>query len=69
MAEQKEALSHNDMWDDSLLVDSWNQALEEYKVSEETHRALPPRRLIRAVLQKYHSIHAKGIPLHEIASE
>lgn len=69
MAEGNEALSHNDMWDDSVLVDSWNQALEEYKVSEETHRGLPPSRLIRAVLQKYHSIHAKGIPLDEIASE
>jgi hypothetical protein len=21
------------MWDDSLLVDSWNEALEEYKVN------------------------------------
>ncbi|KAL2112600.1 hypothetical protein VUR80DRAFT_7025 [Thermomyces stellatus] len=49
MTEGNQALSHDDIWDDSLLVDSWNQALEEYK--------------------KYHSIHAKGISLDEIASE
>lgn len=26
-----EQLSHDDIWDDSMLVDSWNEALEEYK--------------------------------------
>ena len=25
-------LSHAQVWDDSELVDSWNEALEEYKV-------------------------------------
>jgi hypothetical protein len=29
-----ENLSHSEMWDDSALVDSWNEALEEYKVTE-----------------------------------
>jgi hypothetical protein len=24
--------SHAEIWDDSALVDSWNDALEEYKV-------------------------------------
>jgi hypothetical protein len=28
------AATHEEIWDDSALVDSWNQALEEYKVSE-----------------------------------
>lgn len=23
---------HEEVWDDSLLIDSWNQALKEYKV-------------------------------------
>lgn len=23
---------HEEVWDDSLLIESWNQALEEYKV-------------------------------------
>ena len=26
-------MSHAEIWDDSALVDSWNDALEEYKVS------------------------------------
>ena len=25
-------ISHAEMWDDSELMDSWNDALEEYKV-------------------------------------
>jgi hypothetical protein len=25
--------THEEIWDDSALVESWNQALEEYKVS------------------------------------
>jgi len=25
-------LSHEEVWDDSALVTSWNEALEEYKV-------------------------------------
>jgi hypothetical protein len=25
-------MSHAEIWDDSSLVDSWNDALEEYKV-------------------------------------
>jgi hypothetical protein len=25
-------MSHAEIWDDSALVDSWNEALEEYKV-------------------------------------
>jgi len=28
-----DVLTHDEIWDDSALIDSWNQALEEYKVS------------------------------------
>jgi hypothetical protein len=28
----KDTASHAEIWDDSALVDSWNDALEEYKV-------------------------------------
>lgn len=28
----EENLSHAEIWDDSVLVNSWNAALEEYKV-------------------------------------
>ncbi len=29
---QNMASSYDDTWDDSALIDSWNEALEEYKV-------------------------------------
>jgi hypothetical protein len=31
--------SHAEIWDDSLLVNSWNEALEEYKVGGSSHDA------------------------------
>jgi hypothetical protein len=31
--ESERAATHDEIWDDSALVDSWNQALDEYKVS------------------------------------
>ena len=31
-------IKHEEIWDDSALIDSWNEALEEYKVSR---RVLP----------------------------
>jgi hypothetical protein len=33
----RSAMNHDEIWDDSALVDSWNEALEEYKV----HSRLP----------------------------
>lgn len=41
MSTKQENLTHEELWDDSALIDSWNEALEEYKVgkSEETHEA------------------------------
>lgn len=32
MAKGNEKLTHDEIWDDSALVDSWNSALDEYKV-------------------------------------
>jgi hypothetical protein len=32
--ESERAATHDEIWDDSALVDSWNQALDEYKVSQ-----------------------------------
>lgn len=34
-------VSDNEIWDDSALVQSWNEALEEYKV----HRTLEHSRI------------------------
>ena len=35
MGTKKKQLSQAEVWDDSALVQSWNDALEEYKVSED----------------------------------
>ncbi|KAI1373737.1 hypothetical protein F4677DRAFT_428093 [Hypoxylon crocopeplum] len=38
MGPSKEMLSHDEVWDDSALVDSWNEALEEYQKYHSIHR-------------------------------
>lgn len=43
-------LSHDDVWDDSMLIDSWNEALEEYKVKKEKKN----RNLSRALVPPHH---------------
>ena len=66
-----------DAWDDSELVDSWNQALKEYQVNKPT--ILPPRQehdpnrmssyflfLTHLYFQKYHSIHLAGKNLSDV---
>lgn len=44
MDEGADALKHDDIWDDSALVESWNEALAEYKVRPytSTSRYAPP---------------------------
>jgi hypothetical protein len=37
------AATHDEIWEDSALVESWNQALEEYKVSESEFEVSKPR--------------------------
>jgi hypothetical protein len=32
MEENSMEMSHDEVWDDSALIDSWNQALDEYNV-------------------------------------
>ena len=34
-------IKHEEIWDDSALIDSWNEALEEYKVSRRVPQFLP----------------------------
>jgi hypothetical protein len=66
MAPSNRNNSHEEIWDDSALVDSWNDALEEYKVRE---RAGSPRHQPRPKLilrQKYHSIKARGEDVEEV---
>ncbi|KAI0552752.1 hypothetical protein F4679DRAFT_581260 [Xylaria curta] len=38
MASGEQELTHNEIWDDSALIDSWDQALEEYKKYHSIHR-------------------------------
>ena len=59
--------THEEIWDDSALVNSWNQALEEYKVRPQPQPRHPipsPHRsrldFADLKVQKYHSIHARG---------
>ncbi|EGS23183.1 uncharacterized protein CTHT_0008460 [Thermochaetoides thermophila DSM 1495] len=35
--ESQEAATHEEIWDDSMLIESWNQALEEYKKYHSIH--------------------------------
>ena len=64
----KQGLTHDEIWDDSALVDSWNEALEEYKVSCDSHQPRQPSRLMRCS-QKYHSIHVKGGNVEDLINE
>lgn len=61
MAQQNDA-THAEVWDDSTLVDSWNEALQEYEVND-------PKSIMRTLLitkQKYHSIHARGEKVEDV---
>ena len=63
-----EAATHEEIWDDSALVDSWNEALEEYKVRQAgiCHAAARFEAATDTPRQKYHSIHAKGGTVDDI---
>ncbi|KAI8715764.1 SMN domain-containing protein [Fusarium sp. LHS14.1] len=37
MSAKQENLTHEELWDDSALIDSWNAALEEYKKYHSIH--------------------------------
>ncbi|KAF5024979.1 hypothetical protein F66182_2930 [Fusarium sp. NRRL 66182] len=37
MSKKQENLTHEEMWDDSALIDSWNEALAEYKKYHSIH--------------------------------
>ncbi|KAF7537263.1 hypothetical protein G7Z17_g12885 [Cylindrodendrum hubeiense] len=37
MGRNQKELSHEEMWDDSALIDSWNEALQEYKKYHSVH--------------------------------
>jgi hypothetical protein len=55
-------MSHAEIWDDSALVDSWNEALKEYKARS------PPSRAKSELIgkQQYHSISARGEQVEDV---
>ncbi|KAI1815662.1 hypothetical protein GGS20DRAFT_584231 [Poronia punctata] len=38
MASSEKELSHNEIWDDSVLINSWDEALAEYKKYHSIHK-------------------------------
>jgi hypothetical protein len=55
-------MSHAEIWDDSALVDSWNEAVEEYKVG----RFISRESTESDHSQHYHSLHARGEKLEDV---
>jgi hypothetical protein len=66
----KPDMTHDEIWDDSALIESWNDALAEYKVGEVFMFFFsswsPTKDEALTLLQKYHSIHLKGAKTQEL---
>ncbi|KAF2166896.1 hypothetical protein M409DRAFT_22948 [Zasmidium cellare ATCC 36951] len=60
-------LTHDELWDDSALVESWNEALEEYQVRTIIYPR-SPKQDTNSQEQKYHSLAARGekVPVIDI---
>lgn len=69
MVDAVDEMNHQDVWDDSALVQSWNEALAEYKVSPTTLRMPNTHPFLTTRSQKYHSIHATGGSVDSLLSE
>lgn len=54
MTSSENMFTHDEIWDDSALVNAWDEALQEYKVSAGLHgiAALEARRLAKPNDQK-----------------
>ena len=59
-------LQDADIWDDSALIRSWDEALEEYQVIWLVHRTAT---CLSNISQKYHSIHARGEKVEEVLAD
>ncbi|KAG8527976.1 uncharacterized protein KY384_006892 [Bacidia gigantensis] len=62
MAKKPKLLSHDEIWDDSGIVESWNEALEEYKVLYMIQSLVHYADDVKL----YHSIHAKGERVEDV---
>jgi hypothetical protein len=59
-------LTQEEIWDDSALVQSWDEAVEEYKVR---FLYLSRDLYLTQLQQLYHSIHAKGENVEDVLRE
>lgn len=59
-------LTQEEIWDDSALVQSWDEAVEEYKVRP---LYLSRDSYLTQCQQLYHSIHAKGENVEDVLRE
>lgn len=59
-------MSHEEIWDDSALVESWDEAVAEYKV---TIPFITCMSIKLTSYQRYHSIHARGEKVEDILQE
>ena len=41
--QESRELTHDEIWDDSALIDAWNAATEEYKVCCKTPSPISPK--------------------------
>lgn len=61
---KKRPLSEEEIWDDSVLIESWDEALAEYKVS--IRMPLETLGQHADMLQHYHSLHARGERVEDV---
>ncbi|KAK8039212.1 hypothetical protein PG993_007623 [Apiospora rasikravindrae] len=66
MASNQQNLPHDEVWDDSALVDSWNDALDEYKVLCGFVKVI---KYVADCIQKYHSIYRHGGNVDDLLKE
>ncbi|MDI1487228.1 MAG: hypothetical protein OHK93_006497 [Ramalina farinacea] len=66
MGKSRKNLTHAEIWDDTALVQSWEEALKEYKVISQ---ASASTNVLAQILQLYHSIHAKGERVEDVIKE
>lgn len=62
-------LTQEEIWDDSALIQSWDEAVQEYKVSLTSCLLLTWFFLTRKLYQLYHSIHARGENVEDVLRE
>ncbi|KAL8814121.1 MAG: hypothetical protein Q9223_006632 [Gallowayella weberi] len=66
MPRKRKHLSHEEIWDDSALLNSWDAALQEYQVIFDNLIMFMEPANIRKL---YHSIHARGEKVEDVLKQ